>query len=34
MTVTETKLADGAAVDRQKAYWKEALDRLKAQVER
>jgi uncharacterized protein YndB with AHSA1/START domain len=34
VTVTETKLADGAAVARQKAYWKEALDRLEAQVER
>jgi uncharacterized protein YndB with AHSA1/START domain len=34
VTVTETKLADAAAVVRQKAYWKEALDRLKAQVER
>ena len=34
VTVTETKLADGAAVERQKAYWKAALERLKAQVER
>ncbi len=34
VTVTVTKLADGAAVVRQKAHWKEALDRLKAQVER
>jgi hypothetical protein len=34
VTVTATKLADGAAVERQKVYWKEALDRLKAQVER
>ncbi len=33
VTVTETKLANGAAVTRQKAYWKTALDRLKTKVE-
>jgi uncharacterized protein YndB with AHSA1/START domain len=34
VTVTATKLADRAAMVQQKAYWKAALDRLKAQVER
>ena len=34
VTVTATKLASRAAMEKQKTYWKEALDRLKAQVER
>jgi uncharacterized protein YndB with AHSA1/START domain len=34
VTVTATKLAGRAAMEGQKAYWKEALDRLKAQLER
>jgi hypothetical protein len=34
VTVTVTKLRDRAAMEQQKAYWKAALDRLPAQVER
>jgi uncharacterized protein YndB with AHSA1/START domain len=33
VTVQHSKLADAAAVKRFKAYWAEALDRLKAQLE-
>ena len=33
VTVTETKLKNRAAVERQKAYWKQALDTLKQQLE-
>ena len=34
VAIQHSKLANAAAVKRQKAYWAEALDRLKAQVDR